>query len=66
MKIAAIPGIGAPYRLPVYAACTVLALLIDCLLGKDMASDTLSYHVYAGFSALHDRFSQDYFAAGPQ
>ncbi len=28
--------------------------------------DTLAYHLYAGFSALHDRFGQDYFAAGPQ
>ena len=31
-----------------------------------MAWDTLSYHIYAGFSAVHDRFAQDYFAAGPQ
>ncbi len=29
-----------------------------------MASDTLSYHLYAGFSAVHDRFAQDYFPAG--
>jgi Glycosyltransferase family 87 len=31
-----------------------------------MLWDTMDYHVYAGFSALHDRFAQDYFAAGPQ
>jgi len=31
-----------------------------------MAWDTLNYHLYAGFSALNDRFAQDYFAAGPQ
>ena len=31
-----------------------------------MAWDTLDYHLYAGFSALNDRFAQDYFAAGPQ
>jgi hypothetical protein len=31
-----------------------------------MAWDTLDYHFYAGFSALHDRFGQDYFPAGPQ
>jgi hypothetical protein len=50
----------------VYIACTVLALTINYLLGKDMAWDALSYHIYAGFSAIHDRFAQDYFAAGPQ
>jgi hypothetical protein len=55
----------APYRLPVYIACTVLALIINYFLGKDMAWDTLSYHLYAGFSAVNDRFAQDYFAAGP-
>jgi hypothetical protein len=60
------PSAAIPYRLPVYAACTALALLINYLIGKDMAWDTLSYHLYAGFSALHDRFAQDYFAAGPQ
>ncbi len=47
MKTAAAPG--APYRLPVYMACTVLAVVANYLLGKDMASDTLSYHIYAGF-----------------
>jgi hypothetical protein len=26
----------------------------------------LSYHLYAGFNAVNDRFDQDYFAAGPQ
>src|SRR5271163_2382740 len=66
VKIAAAHGAGAPYRLPVYMACTVLAVLINYLLGKDMASDALSYHLYAGFSAVNDRFAQDYFAAGPQ
>jgi hypothetical protein len=63
MKIAAV---GAPYRLPVYVACSVLALVTNYFLGKEMAWDTLSYHLYAGFSAVHDRFAQDYFAAGPQ
>jgi hypothetical protein len=57
---------GAPYRLPVYFACTILALFMNYVLGKDMAADTLSYHLYAGFSAFNDRFAQDYFAAGPQ
>jgi hypothetical protein len=50
----------------VYTACTVFALVVNYLLGKDMAWDTMSYHIYAGFNAVNDRFSQDYFAAGPQ
>src|SRR3984957_10024205 len=66
MKIVTAASAAAPYRLPVYLACTILALLANYLLGKDMASDTLSYHLYAGFSAVHDRFAQDYFPAGPQ
>jgi hypothetical protein len=53
------------HRLPVYVACTLLALIINYLLGKDMAWDTLNYQFYAGFSALNDRYTQDYFAAGP-
>lgn len=53
-------------RLLIYCACTVLTLLVSYHLGKEMAWDTLDYHLYAGFSALHDRFGQDYFAAGPQ
>jgi hypothetical protein len=52
-------------RLPIYLACTLLALVTNYLLGKDMAWDTLNYHFYAGFSAVNDRFAQDYFAAGP-
>jgi hypothetical protein len=55
-----------PYRLPTYLTCTVLALLSNYFLGKDMSWDMLNYHMYAGFSALNDRFAQDYFAAGPQ
>jgi hypothetical protein len=66
MKFAMPSHVGAPYRVPVYVACTILALVVNYLLGKDMATDTLSYHLYAGFSAVHDRFAQDYFAAGPQ
>jgi hypothetical protein len=66
VKITAAHGVGTPYRLAVYMACTVLAVVINYLLGKDMASDAISYHIYAGFSAVHDRFSLDYFPAGPQ
>jgi hypothetical protein len=53
-------------RLPFFLACTLLALLVNYALGKEMAWDLLNYHLYAGFSAIHDRFAQDYFAAGPQ
>ena len=53
-------------RACVYLACTLLAVLASYLLGKEMMWDTLDYHFYAGFSALHDRFGQDYFAAGVQ
>lgn len=59
-------GVGRAYRLPVYLGCGALALVVNYLLGKEMAWDTLGYHVYAGFSALHDRFAQDYFPAGIQ
>ena len=53
-------------RFPVYVSCTLLALATAYWLGKDMQWDTLDYHLYAGFSAIHDRFGLDYFAAGPQ
>jgi hypothetical protein len=53
-------------RLLVYCCFTVVVLLTSYHLGKDMAWDTLDYHFYAGFSALHDRLGQDYFPAGPQ
>ena len=52
-------------RWRVYLACVALALACNYVLGKDMAWDTLNYHLYLGFSALNDRFGQDYFAAGP-
>jgi hypothetical protein len=58
-------GITVPYRRHVYFACLALALACNYVLGKDMAGDTLNYHFYLGFSALNDRFGQDYFAAGP-
>jgi hypothetical protein len=55
---------AAPYRVYVFAACTVLAVALNYAFGKEMAWDLLNYHFYSGFSALHDRFEQDYFAAG--
>lgn len=53
-------------RFAIYISCTLLAVLTSWLIGKDMEWDTLHYHLYAGFSALHDRFGLDYFAAGEQ
>jgi hypothetical protein len=53
-------------RLPFFLACTLLALVINYALGKEMAWDLLNHHLYSGFAAVHDRFAQDYFAAGPQ
>src|SRR6185437_9968925 len=53
-------------RFWVYLMSSVIALAISCALGKDIMWDTLAYHLYAGFTALHDRFGQDYFAAGTQ
>jgi Glycosyltransferase family 87 len=59
-------GQAAPYRWYVFAACTALAVAVNYVFGKEMASDLLQYHFYLGFSALNDRFEQDYFAAGLQ
>ena len=53
-------------RFWVYLSSSAAALVIALVLGKDVMWDTLAYHLYAGFSALHDRFNQDYFAAGTQ
>jgi hypothetical protein len=63
--IAALRGALALPRLPVYVASAVLALITNYWFGKDMAWDTLNYHLYAGFSGVNDRFAQDFFAAGP-
>ena len=65
-QIVAFGSVAAPSRRLVYAGCTVLALLCNYALGVDLCWDTLNYHLYAGLSAVHDRFAQDYFAAGPQ
>lgn len=64
--LAALARLVTAPRFLVYS-CSILAALLMCYhLGKDMGWDTLDYHIYAGFSALHDRFGQDYFPAGPQ
>jgi hypothetical protein len=65
--VTALKRLPASPRLLVYLACTVLAVLTNFHLGKEMLWDTMDYHVYAGFEALHEgRFGQDYFPAGPQ
>lgn len=64
-QIRAGDGVAVPYRPQVYLACVVMSLICNYVLGKDIAWDTLNYHLYLGFSALNDRFGQDYFAAGP-
>ncbi len=57
---------AVPHRAFIYLGCAIFALGVNYILGKEMAWDTLSYHFYAGFSALHDRLGQDYFAGGFQ
>lgn len=64
--LAALARLLCTPRILVYSCFTVIVLLTSYHLGKDMAWDTLDYHFYAGFSALHDRLGQDYFPAGPQ
>ena len=64
--LALLAGAVASPRLWTYVGCALLALVASYLLGKDMNWDTLDYHFYAGFSALHDRFGMDYFAGGSQ
>jgi hypothetical protein len=54
------------FRLPIYLALTLLAVVTNYILGKEVGWDVGGYHLYAGFSAVNDRFTQDYFAAGPQ
>jgi hypothetical protein len=59
-------NVFATARFWIYLSCAALAVLANYLLGKEMMWDNLDYHLYAGFSALHDRFGHDYFAAGAQ
>lgn len=63
---AVLSGALSSPRAWVYVACAILAVVVSAALGKDMGWDTLDYHFYAGFSALHDRFGLDYFPAGSQ
>ena len=43
-----------------------LCIAWQFMVGKDLNWDASNYHLYAGFSALNERLSQDFFAAGPQ
>lgn len=63
---AGIKKVVSHHRVFVYSACTILAVIFNYFFGKEMAWDLLHYHLYLGFSALNDRFGQDYFAAGSQ
>ena len=49
----------APFRIYVYAICAAIALALHYYFGKEMAWDTLAYHLYLGFSSLNDHFDQD-------
>ena len=49
----------------VYPALLILCLAWTWHAGRDLNWDLLNYHVYAGFSVVHDRFGQDFFAAFP-
>jgi hypothetical protein len=63
---AALIRLATSPRFAVYLSCTLAAVLANFVLGKEMMWDTTNYHLYAGFSALHDRLGLDYFPAGPQ
>jgi hypothetical protein len=65
-RLAVVSPTATGTRICVYAACAFAALLCNYFLGKDVSWDTLDYHLYAGFSAVHDRLTHDYFPAGPQ
>ena len=65
-RLAALGSVASSPRMWTYLASAALALWASWLLGKDMNWDTLEYHFYAGFSALHDRFGMDYFPAGSE
>jgi hypothetical protein len=51
-------------RVLVVAGAVTFAIAWTLLQGKALHWDALNYHFYLGFAALHDRFAQDFFAAG--
>jgi hypothetical protein len=65
-RLAALRRAVVSERFWIYGCSTLLVVLTSWWLGKDVQWDTIHYHLYAGFSALHDRFGLDYFPAGNQ
>jgi hypothetical protein len=53
-------------RLFAYALIVVASIVTALFLGKDFNWDLLSYHLYAGYSAVEHRLAADYFAASSQ
>lgn len=51
-------------RIGVYASALLVCVAWALLLGKDVHWDAVNYHLYLGFSAVNDRFANDFFAAG--
>jgi Glycosyltransferase family 87 len=51
-------------RFVAYAASLLFTIGWTLALGKDAHWDALNYHLYLGYSALNDRFAQDFFGAG--
>lgn len=49
-----------------YALIVMGGVAAALYLGKDFNWDSLNYHVYAGYSALENRLTSDYFAASTQ
>lgn len=59
----------APVWLPrvvSYLFITLVCVIYAFSSGKDLNWDLLNYHFYAGFSAVNDRFSSDFFPASLQ
>jgi hypothetical protein len=56
---------SVPWRAIALVASLAFSIGWTLALGKDVHWDAINYHLYLGFSALYDRFGQDFFAAGP-
>lgn len=54
----------AGWRTVVYVGTALAAVAWTLLVGKDLNWDALNYHLYAGFSAVEDRFGHDFFPSG--
>ncbi len=52
------------WRLFAYVTAAVFAVGWTIALGKDLHWDGVNYHLYLGYSALTDRFPNDFFGAG--